>query len=41
MLKNTYFETWSEIWSCKSKTVYHKKDLKIEEESAWAFLDTE
>lgn len=41
MLKNTYFETWSEIWSCKIKTVFHKKDLKIEEGSAWAFLDTQ
>lgn len=40
MLKTTYFETWSEIWSCKIKTAFRKKDLKIEEGSAWAFWDT-
>lgn len=40
MLKTTYFETWSEIWSCKIKTVFRKKDFKIEEGSAWAFWDT-
>lgn len=28
MLKNTYFETWSEIWSYKIKTVLHKNRFK-------------